>query len=229
MTPGFRVGASRPSVNLELVARYQNIPVACISDSIHRLSAGGSRLRPMGTSRMVGPAFVVRTAPGDNLMVHKALDIAPAGAVLVVDAGGDLTNAILGERMVRIAAARGLAGIIVNGAIRDYDILRIHPLPVFAAGVTHRGPYKNGPGEINYPIALDGMVIESGDLIAADEDGIVCIAYRDADEVCEAAERKARHEAENAPEQEDRGWIDKALHDLGCAMDTEYSLPHFRS
>ena len=216
MSVGLRIGASRPEVSAELVERFAAIPVACISDSMRRMAAGGARLRPIGTARMVGPAIVVKTAPGDNLMVHKAIAMAKPGSVLVVDAGGDLTNAIIGERMVAVAADRGLAGIIINGAIRDADALRQHALPVFAAGITHRGPYKNGPGEINFPIAIDGMVIESGDLIAADDDGFVCVALRDAAEVCIAAEKKHLSETSNSPVGEARAWIDETLTRLGC-------------
>ena len=122
---------------------------------------------------MAGPALTVKTRPGDNLMLHKALDLAEPGDVIVVDAGGDLTNAIIGEIMSGYAASRGLGGIVINGAIRDAGALRRASFPVYAAGVTHRGPYKDGPGEINVPIAIDGMVIEPGDLIVGDEDGVL--------------------------------------------------------
>jgi RraA family protein len=216
MPVGLRIGTDRPEVSADLVARFAAIPVACISDSMRRMVAGGAKLRPIGKAKFVGPALVVKTAPGDNLMVHKAITMAKPGWVLVVDAGGDLTNAIIGERMVEVAANRGLAGIIINGAIRDADSLRHHALPVFAAGITHRGPYKNGPGEINYPIAIDGMVIESGDLIAADDDGFVCVSIRDAAEVCTAAEKKHLSETSNSPVDEARAWIDETLNRLGC-------------
>lgn len=216
MTVGLRIGADRPTVEPELIERFSKIPVANISDSMRRIVGSGARLRPMGPSRMAGPAFTVRTAPGDNLIVHKAIDIAPRGSILVVDAGGDLTNAIIGERMVEIAVHRGLAGIIINGAVRDADNLRNQTIPVFAAGVTHKGPYKNGPGEINYPIAIDGMVIESGDVIAADEDGFVCVSIRDAQEVCRAAEQKFADETNISPLDESRCWINEALQRLGC-------------
>src|SRR4051812_49684010 len=106
---------------------------------MYRMDAGGARLRPMHKGgRMAGPALTVKTRPGDNLMVHKALDLAEPGDVLVVDAGGDLTNAIIGELMLRQAELRGVAGIVINGAVRDAAEIRAGKLPVFAAGVTHR-------------------------------------------------------------------------------------------
>lgn len=224
MPAGFRVGPPRPSVAPDLIARYAAIPVANICDACHRLF-GGVRLRPLGPARMTGPAMTVRTAPGDNLMVHKALQIALPGSILVVDASGGLGNAIIGERMAEIAVHRGLAGIVINGAVRDAEALKVLSIPVFAAGITARGPYKNGPGEINYPIAIDGMVIESGDLIAADEDGVVCVPHRDAADVCVLAERKMRAETENSPLKESRAWIDESLRRLGCEIDPAYQAP----
>lgn len=196
MSVGLRIGASRPEVSAELVERFAAIPVACISDSMRRMAAGGARLRPIGKARMVGPAIVVKTAPGDNLMVHKAIAMAKPGSVLVVDAGGDLTNAIIGERMVAVAADRGLAGIIINGAIRDADALRQHTLPVFAAGITHRGPYKNGPGEINVPVTVGGMVVHPGDIVVGDEDGVVSFPAAGAAALLEAVRAQVAREEE---------------------------------
>ena len=144
-----------------------------------RMTAGGARLRPMHAGgALAGPALTVKTRPGDNLMIHKALDIAEAGDVIVVDGGGDLTNALIGEMMVAHAQKRGIAGMVLNGSIRDYDAIHAGTFPVFAAGVTHRGPYKDGPGEINVAIAIDGMVIEPGDLIVGDGDGLLCCRSR---------------------------------------------------
>lgn len=216
MSFGFRIGPERPRVDRTLIERYGRLPVACISDAMMRVSAGGSRLRPMGPAALAGSAVTVRTPPGDNLMVHKALTMAKPGDVVVVDAGGDLTNAIIGERMVEFAASRGIVGMVVNGAVRDLAYLRSAPIPVFAAGVTHRGPYKNGPGEINYPIALDGMVIESGDVVLGDDDGLLCIPFRDAEAIYPLAVAKAEKEATVSPLDDDRSWIDRKLSALAC-------------
>src|SRR3546814_16901317 len=120
-----------------------------------RMTAGGARLRPMHAGGvMAGPALTVKTRPGDNLMVHRALDIADPGDVIVVDAGGDLTNAIIGELMLAFAAHKRLGGIVINGSIRDYAAHRAGRFPVFAAGVTNRGPCKAGTGEANAPVAI---------------------------------------------------------------------------
>jgi regulator of RNase E activity RraA len=190
---------------------------------VSRIVLGGAALRLMhAAGGMAGPALTVKTRPGDNLMIHKALDMAVAGDVIVVDASGDLTNAIFGEMMLAQAAKRGVAGIVIHGAIRDAAAIRANPLPVFAAGVTHRGPYKDGPGEINGPIAIGGMAIQSGDLVLGDDDGVLAVAIDDCRAVIEAAEAKQSAEAKQMAAIEagtlDRSWVDASLRRLGCEM-----------
>ena len=220
---GLRILQRGRSVDLALARQFLDVPVANVSDCMSRMTAGGARLRPMHSgSRMAGPALTVKTRPGDNLMVHKALQLAVPGDVIVVDAGGDLTNAIIGEIMVGDAVLRQLGGIVINGAIRDAGALRAGDFPVFAAGVTHRGPYKDGPGEINVPIAIDGMVIEPGDLVIGDEDGLLCVPYAEAANLLAAAQAKqeveARMVAGIADGSYDRSWIDATLKRLNCQM-----------
>ncbi|WP_285424251.1 RraA family protein [Pseudomonas sp. efr-133-TYG-103a] len=223
MTIGFRVLKAQRKIAADWVARYREIPVANVSDSMNRMTAGGSRLRPMHRKGVLaGPALTVKTRPGDNLMLHYALNIAEPGDVIVVDAGGDLTNAQLGEIMAAYAVKRGVAGIIVNGAIRDVASIAAGDFPLFAAGVSHRGPYRDGPGEINVPIAIDGMVIEPGDLVMGDEDGVLCVPF---DQVAEVYDRAAaKHAAEEkqmrqiAEGTNDRSWVLAALRQKGCAL-----------
>ena len=222
---GFSIHKRRRKAPAEMVARFRVLPVANISDSMSRMSAGGATLRPMhGGGVLCGPAFTVKTRPGDNLMLHKALDLAESGDVVVCDAGGDLTNALIGEMMIAHAIKRGLAGVVINGAIRDAAALRAGTFPVFAAGVTHRGPYKDGPGEINVPVALDGMVIAPGDLVVGDDDGLVAIPIAALADVLNATE--AKHAAEEKQIAQiragtsDRAWIDATLKRLGCETET---------
>ncbi|WPB58752.1 RraA family protein [Xylophilus sp. GOD-11R] len=216
----------RRQVSADLVARFRRIPVANVSDCMMRITAGGPRLRPMHRGGgLAGPAFTVKTRPGDNLLVHKALDLAQPGDVIVVDAGGDLTNAIIGELMSGYAASRGIAGIVINGAIRDADTLAASAFPVYAAGVTHRGPYKDGPGQINVAIALDGMVIEPGDLILGDADGLLCVPFDQAEALLAAAAAKNDQEQDTirdiAAGRLDTSWVDAALQRLGYASEYE--------
>ena len=220
---GFRILPRARKVDAQVVAQFRAIPVANVSDSMSRMSAGGARLRPMHQGgRMAGPAFTVKTRPGDNLMVHKALDLAEPGDVIVVDAGGDLTNALIGEIMSSYAKARGVAGMVIDGAIRDADEIRANDFPVYAAGVTHRGPYKDGPGEINVPVAIDGMVIEPGDLVLGDGDGILCVPFAATSAVLAAASEKQKVEAREigaaARAGLDRAWVDERLRELGCEI-----------
>jgi regulator of RNase E activity RraA len=221
MPVGFRILKRTRKIGTEVVERFARLPVANVSDSMSRLTAGGARLRPMHAGGgLAGPALTVKTAPGDNLMVHKAIALAEPGDIIVVDAGGDLTNAITGEMMLMQMVKRGVAGLVINGAIRDAGFIRGQTFPVFAAGVTHRGPYKNGPGEINVPIAIDGMVIEPGDLIIGDDDGLLCVPFDQTDAVFKAATAKFDAEQKQMANIEagthDASWVDKQLRELKC-------------
>ena len=219
---GFRILPRHRQVSAETVERFRSLPVANISDCMNRMTAGGARLRPMHRSGVLaGPALTVKTRPGDNLMIHKALDLASPGDVIVVDGGGDLTNSLLGELMVAHAKVRGLAGIVLYGAVRDIAAIRADDWPLYAVGISHRGPYKDGPGEINVPIAIDGMVIEPGDLIIGDDDGLLCVPFAETETIYEATLKK--HAAEEKKMRaildgrDDRSWIDATLSRLGCA------------
>ena len=218
---GLQILKRRRQVAPAMVEKFRAIPVANISDCMARMTAGGPRLRPMHASgRLAGPALTVKTRPGDNLMIHKAIDMAQPGDVIVVDGGGDLTSALIGELMVSQAIQRGVAGLVINGAIRDLDFIHAGAMPVYAAGVTHRGPYKDGPGEINVPIAIDGMVMQAGDLILGDADGVLCVPYDDLEAVLAAATSKVAAEVKTlaaiAEGRLDTSWIDVALTRIGC-------------
>lgn len=223
MTLGFRILQRTKFVSSEWCSKYVALPVANVSDSMSRLFAGGPRLIMMHRDGpLCGPALTVKTRPGDNLMLHKAIDMANPGDVIVVDAGGDLTNSLMGELMLAHAIRRGVAGFVIYGAVRDADaFLRVN-LPVFAAGVTHRGPYKDGPGEINVPIALEGMVIEPGDLVLGDRDGVLSVPYDMVETIYtkttakQDAEVKQMKAIENGTN--DRSWVDATLQRLGCAI-----------
>ena len=203
-----------------LVAELGKMVTPHLSDSMERLYAGGPQLRPMHREgKLAGPAYTVKTTPGDNLLVHKALDSAQKGDVIVVDAGGICENAIIGELMMSRARQRGVAGIVIWGAIRDSAEIGAGTYPVYASGVTHRGPYKNGPGEINVPINMGGMAVNPGDIIIGDADGLVAIPPDQAERVLASA--KSILEKETAAMKEilagtvDRSWVDKALREKG--------------
>lgn len=221
MSIGFKIHTRQRKVDQTTVEKFKAIAVANISDSMNRMTHGGPRLRPLHAGGVLsGVALTVKQRPGDNLMVHAALNRASAGDVIVVDAGGDLTNAIIGELMLSHAQHVGVAGVIINGAVRDSGWIRANSFPVYAAGVTHRGPYKNGPGEVNAPIAIDGMIIQPGDLIVGDDDGFVCIPYEQTEAVYDAANKKQQGEARTMAAIKagtvDRSWVERALQEAGC-------------
>ena len=223
MTIGFRILERKRKVALNIAKEFLTLPVANVSDSMWRLTAGGSRLRPMHKSgQMAGPALTVKSRPGDNLMLHKAIDMAEPGDIIVCDAGGDLTNSLMGELMLAHAMKRGVGGFVLDGAVRDVEAFLDVNLPVFAAGVSHRGPYKDGPGEINVSVAIDGMVIEPGDLVIGDWDGVLSIPLDDVDSILKKTNEKQAAEAVDMAKIEagewDRSWVDKTLKDRGCIM-----------
>jgi RraA family protein len=217
---GFRILPAPKRAPAALIKQFRSVVVAHLSDCMNRLP-GGDGLDPMHKGgHMLGQAITVRVPPGDNLMVHKAIDMAGPGDVIVVAAGGDLSQAIIGEIMTTLAAKRGIEGIIIDGAIRDSGAIAANKFPVYARGVTHRGPYKNGPGEINVPISVGGMVVCPGDIIVGDEDGVVAVPVDIAPIVLKAARAKAKDEdaqlAAIRKGKADRAWVDATLKAKGC-------------
>lgn len=222
---GLQIRQRQRAVNLALAQKFLTVPVANVSDCMSRLFGGGANLRPMHNGEsMSGPAFTVKVRPGDNLMIHKALEMALPGDVIVVDGDGDLTNALVGEIMTSVAKYRKLAGMVIYGAVRDAATLRKNDFPVFAAGVTHRGPYRDGPGEINTSIAISGMVIEPGDLIIGDGDGVLCVPYDQADALYAAATAKGVLETKMLKDIHSGAytspWVDEILARLNCSLDS---------
>jgi len=219
--PGFHIH-ERPAdaVSEALLQRFRGFPVANVSDSMSR-TTGTSALRPYHQRgvRLVGRALTVRTRPGDNLMVHKAIDTCQPGDVIVVDAGGAGPNAIIGEIMLALATSRGAAGFVIDGAIRDSETIGQNSLPVYAAGVAHRGPYKDGPGELHVAVSIDGMVVFPGDLVIGDADGLLAVRPHEAEDIAARVEAVQRIEADAlaaiAAGNYDRAWVDKTLRDKG--------------
>ena len=189
---GCRIHTHPARTDPGLVERFRNIPVANLDDCMGRTAALSSAIRPYGPRRLLGQAFTVRVPAGDNLMFHKAMDMAQPGDVFVIDAFGCEERSILGELMVSYCKIRGASGIVVDGCIRDADAIRAMNFPIYARGVTPNGPYKNGPGEIGGAVVVGGQVIRPGDILAGDGDGIVVIRPEDAEEIMERAESKRR-------------------------------------
>jgi regulator of RNase E activity RraA len=210
-TPGWRRCPSAAQADPAVVAALKSLPVALLSDNMARLSGSHGLLPYHRVKPMVGTAVTVHTRAGDNLVIHRSFDFCRPGDVLVIDGGGDLSQALLGEIMARYAESIGIAGLVVDGAIRDSYAFRDREFPCYARGVTHKGPYKCGPGEINVPVSVGGMLVCPGDIVVGDEDGLVAIAQAEAPAVIALAQAQQRKEAESlrriAAGTLDRAWI----------------------
>lgn len=177
------------------VARLAALPTANIADAQDRLGVA-TGIRPIwGSARTAGPAYTVLTRPGDNKTVIAALDDAQPGDVIVVDGGGDITRALIGDLIGARARRLGLAGFVIDGAVRDADTLAEIGLPVFARGVTPAGPFKHGPGRLQRPVSIGGVVVSPGDLVIGDADGVVIVRADEADAVLTEAEAVRDREA----------------------------------
>lgn len=219
---GFRIFTRINRPDPAIVEGFRGLPVANIGDSMNRSSLLDARLRRISRVDLLGPAFTVKSRAGDNLMLHKALDMAQPGDVIVFDGHGDLTTAITGELMMQTAIEKKLGGVIIDGAIRDLAALRELPLPIYAAGVTPAGPYKDGPGEINVPVTVGSVVIHPGDIIVGDEDGIVAIRPGDAADILAKTLKKNAAEVEKMASIKggtaDVSWIGRELAAKGCEI-----------
>nr|WP_092073928.1 RraA family protein [Dendrosporobacter quercicolus]NSL47840.1 RraA family protein [Dendrosporobacter quercicolus DSM 1736]SDM70302.1 RraA famliy [Dendrosporobacter quercicolus] len=177
---GFRIFTKIKRPDKNVVELFRGLPVANIADEMNRVNCVDARIKPVSKKPLLGTAFTVRARIGDNLMFHKALDMAQPGDIIVVDGRGDVVNSLTGEIMMRQAMKKGLAGVVIDGAVRDADALRELDLAIYAAGITPQGPYKDGPGEINVPVCIGGVVVQPGDILVGDGDGIVVIHPKDA-------------------------------------------------
>lgn len=219
---GFRVFASINRPDRELIDSVGKYAVSNIADNMGRMFCVGATIKPFNPARLLGCAFTVKVAPGDNLMFHKALDLAEPGDIIVVDGHGAMDNALCGEIMVRYAMSRGISGFLIDGCIRDSAAIRDLDFPVYAKGATPRGPYKNGPGEINVPVVCGGVVVNPGDIVYGDADGVVVINPDDVRGILEKTQALYENELKAFKDIDDRSfdrsWVDKVLTEKGCEI-----------
>ena len=219
--PGFRIKKSFNRPDPQLVKQFAGIPVANIGDNMNRINCMNSRVRPMNSAPLLGCAFTVKVRAGDNLLFHKAIDLAQPGDIVIIDAQNEQSYAVFGELMIMWLRRRGITGTVVDGCIRDYDaISQMKDISVYATGITPNGPLKEGGGEVNFPIMCGGLVVNPGDIIVGDSDGIVVINPADAPDVLKKAQAQNAKEAQAMKDIENlawsREWVDKALQDKGC-------------
>ena len=186
MSVGFRIYKEVMRPAKELLESFRGLPAANVSDNMSRLYSIDPGIRPVNKVHILGTAITVNAPPGDNLMINYALELAQPGDVIAVS-HGNRDAAFIGSLMARKARNKGVAGIVIDGCVRDIEELRMLDFPIYCRGVSPRGPYKNGPGEINVPISVGGQVVFPGDIILGDGDGLVVVHPWDAEEVLEAA------------------------------------------
>ena len=167
---------------------------SAISDSNGRQGVLASRIRPQTGSSLVGRAFCVRVVVGDSGSLHQALEVIPSGSVLVVDAGGFQDRAVWGEVLTAAAQHRGVAGAVIDGAIRDVAAIRRRGFPIYSAAISAAGPHKAGGGEWGAGVSCGGVRVDTGDLIVADEDGVVVVPWNSRETIAAAARATIRRE-----------------------------------
>jgi 4-hydroxy-4-methyl-2-oxoglutarate aldolase len=179
-------------VSNDLCKVAKNVSVSDVHEAMGvtpaRCSLMTPRMRPLNRGlRIAGPAITAYCGPGDNLMMHRALYLAEAGDVLVVVCQSETSGAQWGDVAARYALKKGLAGVVVHGCIRDTDALEELRFPVWATAISPIRPEKRAHGAVNVPVACDGVIVNPGDLIVADGDGVICVPRAEANEAIEAA------------------------------------------
>jgi regulator of RNase E activity RraA len=224
--PGFRIRTDWDRPDPEIVSALSAFETPVISDLMNRLYSMTTAIAPLTSPdlHVAGPALTVKVFPGDNLMVHKSLDIAEPGDVVIVDASQSTLTAVLGDLISTKARHRGISGFVVDGLIRDLSAIRaLGDFPVFARGVTPIGPLHRGPGEIGYPIACGGIVVNPGDIVIGDLNGVVVVPRDIAEELLQRlADRKAAeadYTAAVARGDFDNSWVDAVLERNGVALE----------
>jgi len=224
--PGFRIRDSIVRPDVQTVAGFAEFETPAASDLMNRLYTMRPEIRPLTDPSLpiLGPACTVKVYPGDNLMVHKSLDVARPGDVIVVAAGGSPMNAALGDLISTKARHRGVAGFVVDGFIRDLPAIRaLGDFPVFARGVTPIGPLHRGPGEINFPIAAGGVVVNPGDIVVGDLNGVVVVPRDIADELLgrliDQTAAEADYVAAVARGDFSNAWVDRLLEAGGVLVE----------
>lgn len=202
---------------------YQAAILADVAGRRGALHGRITALRP--SMKVVGTAFTVDVRPGDNLMIHAAMSLAKPGDVLVVDGKGDQTAALMGTIMMTACQKLGIAGVVIDGAVRDSLEIEEMGFPVFSVGTNPNGPTKLVPGRIGHPVTVGGVTVHAGDLVLGDADGVVIVERDKIESLLPLADRKVKDEAARiaAIQQGDTAakWLDAALRSAGVLKEGE--------
>ena len=174
-----------PRLPAELIGRFRGLASSNLADAMGRFNFMDPAIQSRSGLPLCGPAVTVNARPADNLMVHKALEVATPGDIVVVSTGRNTNSAVFGELMCTTAAAAQLGGIVVDGAIRDVEGITRLGFPAFSRTVSPGSCDKDGPGEINVPVCCGGTVVCPGDIVVGDADGVAVVPHADADVVLE--------------------------------------------
>jgi 4-hydroxy-4-methyl-2-oxoglutarate aldolase len=195
MTDTAAIRRSIQRVPADLVAKARQFQASILADVGGRRGTLHGRIQPLAKSmKVAGPAFTVEVRPGDNLMIHTALALAQPGDVIVVDGKADLTCALTGALMAAHAEKVGIAGFVIDAAVRDTEDCARGSFPIFAAGANPNGPLKGAAGRINWPISVGGTTVNPGDLIVGDADGVVVVPRETAAQIVAGAQAKVDSE-----------------------------------
>jgi regulator of RNase E activity RraA len=214
-------------VSAEVAKKAAEFPSSILADVAGRRGALSGRIAPLAPSmRFSGPAITVEVRPGDNLMIHAAMAIAKPGDVILVDGRGDLTSALMGEIMSQQCVALGVAGVVIDGAVRDCEAIRELGFPMYAAGLNPNGPTKFVPGRLNHPISIGGVTVNPGDLVVGDADGVTVIERDKAEAMLPLAAAKVAMETKRIADIKSRkalrpAWLDGALRAAGVIKEGE--------
>ena len=220
MTNGYRI-SERVSPLVDEITQLTGISTSIISDSVGR-NLVAKQILPVNKNpiSVCGNAFTVQVRSGDNLMIHKALQMIQPGDVLVISGDEDIDRALFGEILMTIAIKNGAIACVVDGAVRDTDAFDRESFPCWARGVSLRGPFKDGPGTINQPIFIGGMLVEPGDIIVGDGDGVIAIPRNIAQSAVTLSKEKLRQEEKTIESilngTYDDSWVDKVLKQKGA-------------
>lgn len=200
---GFSINEDISRTDKKILERLKELGTCLISDAMKNFNTMYHSIKPIDEEiRFAGNAITVRMRSADNLMLHKAIALAKEGDVIVVDTYGSESNSIFGEMMATAALKTGVAGIVIDGGIRDILELKKMKAPVFAKCITPAVGDKHGPGEINYPISCGGVAVNPGDVIVGDANGVVVINRNMVEEVLALAEEK---------QEQDNKWYEEIL------------------
>ncbi|MFC1646567.1 RraA family protein [Candidatus Omnitrophota bacterium] len=208
--------------NKMIIKGFKNVPTTIISDCMNRMNCMHAGMKSLISDvKMVGSAITVQCISGSNLMSHKAIYLAQAGDVIVVDARGDVNTAVWGYVQTFACMQRKISGVVIDGSVRDSQEVRKHRYPLFCKGISPAGPHKGWPDNINVTISCAGVSVSPGDIIVGDDDGIVVVPLESASKVLKlcyhrmATEEKWLREIKKGKTSLVVIGLDKKIKDLG--------------